>query len=230
MQAKMQVSTSELYGSTGQGMRALNLTPMAIDAPRRIYAGDIVAGSLLVNESRHIAELLLGGASEEVWRRALFVDNVLQKRNEATVKRQSQLIRKRLDVMDEGLWKIVINGTSEVTRQALLAATIKASRLLGDFLAQVIKPKLRRFDRQVSRNDWRDFFEECRQLDPHLDGWSEATRSKVGEVILRTLAEAGYLSDTRALRIQPVTIVSDVREYLSVRGESYVLNCMELTS
>ena len=44
------------------------------------YYGEIVAGSLLINESRKIAHLLLNNADAVAWRQAIVIENVLQKR------------------------------------------------------------------------------------------------------------------------------------------------------
>jgi hypothetical protein len=99
---------------------------------QRIYNGEIVAGSLLIPESREIAKLLLRDTSEEEWHQAIIIDNVLQKRSPATAKRQAKLIRNRLVLMTPEHWALVKDGNAEVATQALLAATIKRNRLLGD--------------------------------------------------------------------------------------------------
>lgn len=47
-----------------------------------LYNTEIGAGSLLVTESRKVAELILKGATESDWQRFINVDNELQKRRE----------------------------------------------------------------------------------------------------------------------------------------------------
>ncbi len=59
---------------------------------QKLYNGEIVAGSLLIPESRKIADLLLQEVSEEEWYQAVIIDNILQKRSPASAKRQAQLI------------------------------------------------------------------------------------------------------------------------------------------
>ena len=66
-------------------------------ARQDIYNGEIVAGSLLIPESRKIARLLLNGADTKKWHQAVFIDNILQKRSPAAAKRQAKLIRNRLE-------------------------------------------------------------------------------------------------------------------------------------
>lgn len=195
---------------------------------KKRYKANIVAGSLMLTESRKIAELLLEGIEDAAWHRALVIDNVLQKKSPFTAKRQSALIKNRLELMTPDLWRLVIGGTSEVAMQSILAAAIKHSHLLGDFLKCVVKAHYKVFDNQLSRKNWKTYIEEREQIEPEVASWAEATRNKLGEVIFRVLAEAHYLDSTRTLRITPVVITDEVRRYLVNNGEQYVLDCMEI--
>ncbi len=89
------------------------------------YNAEISAGSLMLRESRAIAVLLLAGADEAAWHKAIYVDNILQKNVPSTARRMVRLIRNRLEIMAPDLWEIVVNGTSEVALQSLMAAAIK---------------------------------------------------------------------------------------------------------
>jgi len=80
----------------------------------QIYNAEIVAGSLLIPESRNIARLLLNGANKTNWHHAIIVDNILQKRSPASAKRQAKLIRNRLELMKPDLWVLVDKGSSDV--------------------------------------------------------------------------------------------------------------------
>ncbi len=194
------------------------------------YNADIVAGSLLVPESRKIARLLLEQADDDDWYRSIIVDNILQKRSPASAKRQTRLIRNRLELMAPGLWQLIVDGSSGVAAQAVLAAAIKQSRLLGDFMDQVIRNHVKTFDPQLTAKDWSMFIENCEQIDPKVTTWAESTRKKLKQVILRILAEAGYVDSTRSLKITPVTVITQVRTVLTENSENYVLKCMEVTS
>ena len=121
-----------------------------IEDKQKLYNGEIVAGSLLIPESRKIAKLLLQKTSEEEWYQAVIIDNILQKRSPASAKRQAKLIRKRLSLMGPEHWTLVKDGNAEVTTQALLAAAIKHSRLLGDFMSNVCRQHWLTFNRTLS--------------------------------------------------------------------------------
>ena len=193
------------------------------------FGGDIAAGSLLVTESRKITRLLLEGPDKDSWYRAIVVENILQKRSPSSAIRQARLIRHRLELMTPALWEIVAEGGSEAATQALLGAAIKHSRLLSNFMDQVVRHHFRIFDFQLSAKDWSDFLETCEHLDSNVIGWTETTRKKIGQVIFRILAEAKYVDRTRSLKLTPVVIVDEVRRYLLENKEHYVLKCMEVT-
>ena len=57
------------------------------------YNAEIVAGALIPNESRIIAQLILDGTSKEQMKHLLTIENILQKRSPATAVRAAELIK-----------------------------------------------------------------------------------------------------------------------------------------
>ena len=192
------------------------------------YHAQIAAGSLLIKESREIARLLLENLEEEGWHRALVVDNVLQKKSPASARRMARLIRNRLEPLSLELWHLVLDPDREIATQALLAASIKHCRLLRDFLDQVVREHFRTFKRNLTQGDWRTFLAECAARDPAVGTWTESTQKKLGQVIFRILAEAGYLESTRTMKLSPIRVHPKVRKYLLDHHEKDLLRCMEI--
>lgn len=197
---------------------------------RTIYNGEIVAGSLMLPESRKIAGLLLKKVSEDEWYNAIVNNNILQKRSPATATRQSKLIKKRLELVEPVLWHLIEDGGAEVATQAVLVAAIKHSKLLGDFMDRVCRQHWQTFTPELSHTDWRSYLESCTQVDPIIGSWSESTITKLRQVVFRILAEANYLDNTRTLELQAKQIVPEIEDYLKNNQEDYVLRCMEITS
>jgi hypothetical protein len=108
--------------------------------------GPVAAGS--VHE-------LLRGFDQEGWNEAIVDKNVLQARSPKTAKRLTLLIRGRLVTMGEELWRLVRDGKGDVATHAVLAAAVKHSRLLADFLDLVVREQYRlawaRLDRRGNR-------------------------------------------------------------------------------
>lgn len=193
-----------------------------------VYSPTITSASLRVRESRIIADLLLRGVDADEWKRALFDRNVLQMRSVESTKHISRLLRARLAPMGEGLWGMVRDGGREQSTQAVFAAAVKNSRLLGDFLDIAVREQRTLFATVLSYPVWTAFLDGCRGRDPDMPLWSDKTKARLRSAVFSMLVEAGYLRDTRTLTLQNVFVDPELASYLRERGESYVLRAMEV--
>ena len=103
---------------------------------------------------------------------------------------------------DDGadLWKLVRDGNGTVATHAVLAAAVKHSPLLGDFLDLVVRDQFRTVHaRRCRRRAWDDYLDGCRGRDADMPLWNESTRRRLRSSVFQTLAQAGYLDDTRTL-------------------------------
>ena len=180
-------------------------------------------------ESKRLASLLTSQASEEQWRHAVEVENILQKKTPATARRQATLIRKRLLMLDEQGWVMLVQREQEVVLQLLLVASIRHSRLLGDFIKNVYIRRQRGLEQSLVAHDWEDFLSECAQQDPAVMNWSASTRAKLFQVVVRILVESKYLADARSMRLTPHSLHPDVRQYLAETRDTQLIRCLERT-
>ncbi len=192
------------------------------------YLANITAGSLKVPESRVIADLLLRGMNDSEWKAATVRDNILKAKNPATAIRLTRIIRQRLEIMTPDLWRLVRDGTLVVATHAMVAAAIKHSTLLGDFLDLVVREQYRRFATALSKKLWYDFLDECRGRDPDMPQWNASTARRMGSSVFQILAQGGYITDTRSMRLQRVHITAEVISYLERNKEDYVLRCISV--
>lgn len=192
------------------------------------YTANVTTGALLLPESRKIADLMLSGANEQKWKEAIQNQNILQKRSLATAQRIGTLIRSRLILMKPALWKLVSEGNSEESTHAVLAATVKHSPLLGDYLDTVVREQFQNFEEQLSLRLWDEYIQQCMQRDPSMPVFLESTARKVRSNIHKILFEAGYIRDRRSMVLQYVEIVPEVISYLEKNNEDYVLRCIQV--
>lgn len=192
------------------------------------YNADIAAGSLKLRESRIVADLLLRGVGAGAWREAIVTRNVLQTRTTATARRFAALIRRRLELMSPDLWTLVRDGNSAVATHAVFAAAVKHSPLLGDFLEIVVGEQYRLFNPALSYKLFADYLEGCRERDPAMSLWNESTRSRLRSSVFQILAQAGYVENTRSLKLQTVHVADQVLSYLKANHEEYVLRCIQV--
>ena len=193
------------------------------------YRADLTAGALKLPESRVIADLLIRGLTPEGWREAIYERNVLQTRSQATAKRLTRLIRGRLELMNADLWRLVRDGDKTVTTHAILAAAIKQSHLLGDFLDLVVREQYKVFSERLTNSLWDQYLDDCRGRDPQMHEWHESTRRRLRSSVFQILAQAGFVRDTRSLNLQTVFIAAEVIDYLKLHDEQYVLSCIQVS-
>lgn len=179
-------------------------------------------------ESRIVADMLLRGINEKDLMEALLRDNILQTRSPATTIRLGRLIRKRLELMKPDLWRLVRDGTGTVTTHAVLAAAVKHSPLLGDFLDLVVREQYRVFSTALSNKHWDDYLDDCRGRDQDMPVWNESTRMRLRSSVFQILAQAGYIDTTRSKKLQTVHIALQVLDYLEKHNEHFVLRCIQV--
>jgi len=194
-----------------------------------IYTSTISSTPLRLRETRIIADLLLRNVTDQAWREAIEIQDVLQLGSVVAAVRSSKILRARLEPLGEGLWQMVRDGELLQATQAAFAGAIHHSRLLGDFMDIAIREQRALFAKNLEPRSWTDYIAGCRGRDPDMPHWGDATVAKLRSVVFSMLAEAGYLKDTRTLLLQNVFVDPPLAVYLRDRRENYVLRCMEVT-
>ncbi len=160
------------------------------------YRAHITACSLKVAESRVIADLLLRGTDGRDWDTALRDQNVLQARSTETARRLGRLIRARLTLMGADLWRLVRDGSGDTATHAVLAAAVKHTLVLGDFLDLVVREQYRIFATTLSDKLWGQYLDDCRGRAPEMPEWNESSRKRLRSSVFQILAQSGYIDST----------------------------------
>lgn len=202
------------------------LLTSASKSPR--YRATITSGSLKVSESRRIAGLLLRGVDKQAWTLAIQEENILQSRSPETARRLSHLLRARLEPMQPELWQMVSKGSNLLATQACLAAAVKHSALLGDFLDLVVREQYQTYQPALSKVLWTKYVEDCGNRDPEMLQWNDSTTTRLRSTVFQILAQAGYIESTKTLKLQTVHIAKEVLQYLVDNNERYVLRCLQV--
>ncbi len=195
-----------------------------------IYHARMTSGALLINESRKIAGLFkeIDINDKSAWQKAIITDNVLQKRSPESAKRLANYIRQRLKNAPPCLIDIVLNSSADVVTQALFAIAINYDHLLGDFIDQVVRDRIRRFKKSLPRQLWDEFLNNCSGYAPEVKKWSKNTCTKLGQTAFLILTQAGYIENTKSRKFQPVYVYPEIKSCLTNAGQDYVLRCMEV--
>ena len=178
------------------------------------YDSDLSGGSLMVRESRLIADLLLREATTEQWHQAIQVENVLQKRTTASAQRNATAIRKRLERLEPDFWKALRDGDDELATQVAFCGALERNLLLVEFMETVLREAYISQAQHLDSYIWSDFLDERSQRDQDICEWKESSKKKMGQVVFRMLAEVGYLKSTRTLELQRVIVRAELRSLL----------------
>lgn len=220
------MTTAEPISLTQQSAAAS--PPERGGSPR--YTAELTGGSLKVAESRVVADLLLRHAAPQEIRKALLATNALKTRTPGTAKRVGGLIRDRLAPMPPEMLTLIRDGSGDVATHATLAAAIRHSPLLGDFMDLVLRDQYRRFTKALTNKLWNDYLDECRGRDPDMPQWAESTILRLRSSVFQILAQAGFLENTRSLALRRPHIAAQVIASLQHHHEDYVLRCITVGS
>lgn len=156
------------------------------------YSISFTAGSLLVNETVNVLNYLLEGTIDEKIDE-IVLTNAIQINSESARKRVLQEIRKRYSAVDKSVWELFNHVSPQEKKILLLYISIKTYKLLEDFFVEVIIEKWKSQRLKLGERDIEIFLDKKSNKHSEIETWSDSTRGKVLQVILRILKESGIL-------------------------------------
>ncbi|EJA4740558.1 TPA: DUF1819 family protein [Enterobacter kobei] len=191
------------------------------------WIGDLLGGSLMVRESRTIAELLLSEPDETTWQQQIIDENILQASSTSTANRYARTVKLRLMTLDRECWQLIVTGSESERLQMLLVALMNQSPIVAEFVADVVNPARQQFKEKLSGNCWNEFVDENLRLHPELAAFSDSSIQKMGNNLIKALAEAGYLDSPRRRNLQNVFLLPDVATALHRLNKAELLPILE---
>ncbi|MDI5934662.1 DUF1819 family protein [Halomonas sp. M4R5S39] len=190
------------------------------------YNSDLIGGSLMVRESRIVAELLLAGFDDTVWKAAIYEENRLQKARPATAKRMAQAIRKRLERLPPQFWQVLCEGDDQLATQVAFCAALARNLLLVEFLETVVVDAFVTRAETLEPYQWDDFLADRAHRDPSIADWSPSSCKKMGQVAFRMLSEVGLMESARSRRLRPLMLRPEVVDLLERHRLIRLLDCL----
>ncbi len=192
----------------------------------KTWIGDLLGGSLMSKESRVIAELMLTHPNENIWQQHIIGQNILQASSASTAKRYAATIRLRLMTLDKTAWKLVAEGSERERLQLLFIALMLQSSIVQDFLVDIVNDLHRQFKGKLPHDSWGEFVANHRQY-PVLSRYSDASITKMGNNLVKALAEVGYLDTPRRRNLQAVFLLPEIKEVLQRLGQQDLIFILE---
>lgn len=221
------ISLRRLDSLLAKSSSAPKRKPRELSKHRPSLEANFTKASLIVAETRIVADLMLSDIDETSWKQKIEQENVLQARTVNTAKSYAAIARYRLQSCEPALWEIIRDADIAVATQAVLVATLKFSPLLALFMRTALTDEYRRMSPSLEDHVWVSFFGDLTLDHTNLAEVSSGTRTKLRQNAYRILTEAGYLGRSRNHPLQHVRIFPEIRNYLVGKNELDILSAME---
>lgn len=195
--------------------------------PAKQYLGDIIGGSIMLRESRLIAEILLTDPDSETWSQKIENENLLQKTSIQSAKRFAATLRKRLSPFGNDFLQAIIDADDTLASQMLLLATINNSPVVADFMKSELADAHRMFREKLDNDCWIEFYEQRCKVIPELSVFSESSIKKMGNNVIKVLADTHYLKSGRSKVLQTVYVQPELLDWANRIGKPEFIEALE---
>lgn len=180
------------------------------------YNGSLTREQFMFREMRIVARLYQQGLTDSEILEQVCRENLFQYPTEREIKGKCKTALKRLSYIAESdtLVDILANGSPQEARQAALVAMMAQSRLLYEFMTEVIGEKYCSLDATFTSKDMNLFFARLCEKDEGVANWSAATVKRIKSVLMNVLRENGYLEKVGSERLCPVMVSDAFRQAL----------------
>ncbi|WKU21127.1 DUF1819 family protein [Priestia megaterium] len=197
---------------------------------KRVYSAGFTAEHLYRNEMKLIIDLQLQGLSKQEIKEKVFEENIFQCRSEAAIKDLFPRVYKRTPFLDGYLKQVILSGGRSDQNALLLYSFLKCFKLPSDFFLEVIHYNFNNFKATITDGAIHTFFEEKEQQYEQVREWSEQTKYKLKQVMIKLLIEAELLERNEdGYLIKPLPLSRELSEYIELNQQyqdllAYTLN------
>ena len=193
------------------------------------YNGGLTSEQFLFYEIRIASKFYLDGKTVEEATVAIRQDNLFQYPTERKVSDMTRLCYRRLDALGtRSLIEDLATAPAEIAKQINLYAMMRYYRLVWEFMTMVVGEKFRTQDFSLSRRDLNTFFTRLQEQDDHVAAWSESTVTRIKQVLMRSLVEAGFVENVKSTTLNPVFLCEELEAGIRANGDIEALpafNC-----
>jgi len=167
------------------------------------YCMSFTTGGLFHHESLKLAALYLDLGDWDSVRGKVIAENLMQTRTLSTLKRVCREVVSRLRTLTQGELEFLVEGSRQEQACLLWLAVCRRYRFIADFAVEVLRERLITLKTDLNHEDFDSFFNRKSEWHLELDKISQATRSKLRQVLFKILREA-YLLTTNNIINAPL--------------------------
>lgn len=185
------------------------------------YSLGFTAGALLYKES-YVYIDSIQDFEKYLCKEETVLPDVIPTNSEAAKKRIKSELDKRLFQLDSEYLDFFRNSAGLDKKILLYLSVCKAYSIISEFALEVIYPKWKTFDFDVSTYDFGYFLAE-KLRNNEINSISDKTKYKLSQVAIKIFKELGVLSNDKIVQIFPT---SDLKNLLSKKGDAWIMNCL----
>ena len=195
----------------------------------REYNGGLTREQFLFYEIRIMASFVSQGYKKAEAIEKIREENLFQFPTERMITSIANTCFQRLSALEsDALVYHLANATADVAKQINLYAMMKHNAIVWDFMTTVIGEKFRTQEFEFSKKDLNIFFFQLQEQNDAVASWSDATISKIKQVLNKCLVECEFLDSVRATQLNPVAIVPELEDEIRANNDMAALaafNC-----
>jgi hypothetical protein len=189
-----------------------------------IYSASITREQFLFYENRTVAKLLLEGKNLEDIVKQVTDENLFQLPTQKSVRSIARACFNRLTFAhNDALVNMIANGSASDAKLALLYAFMCQNLIVRDFMVDVIGEKFRVGLAIFDKSDVARFMFTLGNRVESVSKLSDETVKKVKSVLVKCLAEAGYLTTIRSTDLLQVSPSEELIRIIKERGDGDML-------
>jgi len=193
------------------------------------YNGGLTREQFLFYEIRTVATLMTQGLSREDIVKKIKEENLFQFPTERMITSIANTCFRRIDALEsDTLVYHLANATADIAKQINLYAMMKYNRIVWDFMTLIIGEKYRTHELELTKKDLNIFFFQLQEQNNIVASWSDATITKIKQVLRKSLIECEYLDSTKSTVLNPVSIAPELEDEIRVSNDFEALaafNC-----
>jgi hypothetical protein len=157
------------------------------------YNLGFTAASLRPELARIVAESYLLERDWSAAKARVLTSNQLQNRSRSSAVRQERELRQRLQKLSDNQLSLLARGGADDRASMAWLAALKHLPFVFDFAAGILREKLALRDPVLRPSDYETYVDRKAILHPELGRLTASSKSKIRQVLLRMLLEAGLL-------------------------------------
>jgi len=194
-----------------------------------LYNSSLTAEQFLFYEMRIVSKQYLEGKSIDEIIKNTKADNLFQYPTERKVSRIARACQRRIIALgNENLIHELVNASAEVAKQINLYAMMRSSRLVHEFMTDLIGEKYRQQDFSYTRKDINGFFSRLQEQNDNVAAWSEQTVTKLKQVLTKCLVETEMLDSIKDTKLNSIFISKELEAGIRANNDLTALaafNC-----